>query len=70
MEESNGNGKLVVGLLIGVAVGGALGMLFAPNKGSVTRRKIMSRGEEMKESVEEKYHTIVEKAKRELESLS
>ena len=33
-------GKLVVGVLAGVAVGALVGMLFAPDKGSETRKKI------------------------------
>lgn len=33
-------GKIVAGVLAGVAVGAILGVLFAPNKGSETRQKI------------------------------
>lgn len=33
-------GKLVSGLLAGLAVGSILGILFAPEKGSETRNKI------------------------------
>ena len=36
-------------LLIGVGIGAVLGILFAPHKGSKTRRKIAERGNELKE---------------------
>jgi gas vesicle protein len=36
--------KLLLGFLVGAAVGGALGILLAPEKGSETRRKIKERG--------------------------
>ena len=40
-------GKVVLGTLAGVATGGILGILFAPEKGSVTRKKISRKGEDL-----------------------
>ena len=62
MEDSNNTGKIVVALLVGVAIGGALGVLFAPDKGSVTRRKLLSRGEDLKDAVSDKLTGMMDHA--------
>ncbi|MEP7109316.1 MAG: YtxH domain-containing protein [Ferruginibacter sp.] len=36
-------------LLVGVAVGAILGILYAPDKGSVTRRKLSRKGNNLRE---------------------
>lgn len=36
----NANGKFIVGLLTGVTVGAAIGLLLAPEKGSETIKKL------------------------------
>lgn len=40
------SGKMLVGLLSGAAVGAAVGMLFAPKKGTETRRAISKTGDD------------------------
>ncbi len=64
MEKSNNTGKLVGALLVGAAVGGALGILFAPNKGSETRKKLMSKGEDLKDTVKDKFNDFMNEAKK------
>ncbi len=40
------NGKIVLSALAGVALGSLIGILFAPEKGSRTRRKLLNKGED------------------------
>ncbi|HEX2920035.1 MAG TPA: YtxH domain-containing protein [Bacteroidales bacterium] len=54
------SGKLFIGVLAGVAAGALLGILFAPDKGSVTRRKIMETGEDYVDAVKEKFNEVVD----------
>ncbi|NVN94067.1 MAG: YtxH domain-containing protein [Bacteroidetes bacterium] len=48
-------GKVVLGLLAGIATGAVLGILFAPEKGSVTRKKIAKKGEDYVDDLKEKF---------------
>ncbi|MBK7871485.1 MAG: YtxH domain-containing protein [Saprospiraceae bacterium] len=72
-------GKVLLGVLAGVAVGATLGILFAPDKGSSTRKKISKKGEDYAEelsakfndfinSVAQKFETVQEEATRMVEN--
>ena len=50
----------ILGVLTGLAVGAVLGVLFAPAKGSETRRKIADKGNEFAELLKTKFDGIVD----------
>ena len=68
-KPENNNGKLIGALLVGAAIGGALGILFAPNKGSETRKKLAAKGEDLSDSIKEKFTDLTENVKKDAESL-
>jgi gas vesicle protein len=53
--------KVIMGFLVGAAVGGALGILLAPDKGSETRRRIKEKGVDIGDSISELGETIKDK---------
>lgn len=52
------NSKLLWGFLAGAAIGGALGILLAPDKGSETRKKIMEKGNDLSDAVMDKFNDV------------
>jgi gas vesicle protein len=63
------SGKVVLGILAGVAAGAALGILFAPDKGSNTRKKIADKKDGYMEDMEDKFNDLVEKFNRKFEAV-
>ena len=54
-----GKGNTFAGLLAGLGIGTALGILFAPEKGSETRKKIANKGKNTLDEVKNKYDESV-----------
>jgi gas vesicle protein len=53
-------GKVVLGTMAGLAIGGILGILFAPEKGSVTRQQIMDQGNDYADELKSKYNDFAD----------
>ena len=54
------SGKVFLGLLAGVAAGALLGILFAPEKGSDTRKKYSKKGEDFADTLKEKFNEFLD----------
>ena len=54
------SGKVLLGLLAGLAAGALLGVLFAPDKGSFTRKKISRKGEDFADALTEKFNEFLD----------
>ena len=48
------SGKAFLGVLAGIATGAVLGLIFAPRKGSNTRKNISKKGEDLAEALNDK----------------
>ena len=73
MERSTDTSKMIGALLIGALAGAALGILFAPDKGSVTRAKLAGGAKDLAEDVKQKIKNEIQALRskiNELESLS
>jgi gas vesicle protein len=66
MKNSNNSGKIIGALLIGAAVGGILGILFAPDEGSQTLKKITGKSDDLTDSIKEKLDNFLEEIKEEM----
>ena len=64
--ESN---KVVVGVVAGVAIGALMGILFAPAKGSKTRKRVMHKATAFKEELESKMEDLVDGVSDQYDSL-
>jgi gas vesicle protein len=63
------SGKVLAGVLAGAALGATLGILFAPGKGSSTRKKISEIKSQYAEELEVRFNGIVDSITRKFESV-
>ena len=52
--------RVLVGVLAGAAAGVVLGVLFAPEKGSTTRRRFSRKGYNYTDELEEKFNELID----------
>jgi gas vesicle protein len=52
----NNNGRILAAVAAGIAAGAVPGILFAPDKGSETRKKINEQGKKIADGVKEKFN--------------
>ena len=52
--------SLLIGVASGLVAGAVIGILFAPHKGRVTRRKIRNQSEDYAEAVKDKFNEFIE----------
>lgn len=65
--ENNDSMKIIGALLLGAAVGGSLGILFAPRSGENTRKRIIRKGENLTNSLQEKFDDFVDEISLEVD---
>lgn len=63
------SGKVLLGVLAGVAVGSIVGILFAPAKGSRTRKKILEQSENYADGLKEKFNEYVDTVSQKFEKV-
>lgn len=57
----NNTTKILVALAAGAVAGAVLGILFAPEKGSETRKKINEQGKKLGQDLKNKFNEVKEK---------
>jgi len=62
-------GKVLLGVLAGVAAGALVGILFAPAKGSRTRRRILKQGENYADGLKDKFNEYVDNVSEKFEQV-
>lgn len=63
------SGKLVLGVLGGLAAGALMGVLFAPEKGSKTRKKIMNKANDGADALKDKFDSLLESVNEKYENI-
>jgi gas vesicle protein len=68
------SGKIILGALAGLAIGAALGVLFAPDKGANTRKKIIGKiddfANEIKNNLDDAMSDMIQSAEDQMDEIS
>jgi gas vesicle protein len=67
--SSSDFGKGLLAFIGGAVVGATLGILFAPDKGSKTRKKIAEKSKDIRDSVTQRFEDIVNSAEEIVDEL-
>lgn len=62
--------KVILGVIGGLATGAILGILFAPQSGRKTRRKIKDKSKEFKDHLKDDFDKLIQKIDKKYESVS
>jgi gas vesicle protein len=65
---SSSTGNMLIAVLAGAVVGAGIGILLAPDKGSVTRQKLKDGVDKSKDDLMEKYHQLAQLLHRKAEN--
>jgi gas vesicle protein len=69
MENSRSTEKVVAALLIGAAIGGALGIIFASEKGAELRRMLAAKTGDLSQTLKETFTSLVDASKKEFDGM-
>jgi len=61
--------KAIVGVLTGVAIGAAIGILFAPDNGAVTRQRFKRKTFAYDDELEKKFDDLIESITQQFENV-
>ena len=61
--------KVMTGLVAGLAAGAIMGILFAPDKGTETRKKISQKGTDFKGNIKAKFSLLVDDVVNDFENM-
>ncbi len=64
-STSNNTKKIIGALMVGTAIGVALGILYAPAKGSDTRKNISGKSDDIADAVKDKFNDLVDSLRKE-----